>query len=183
MDSTQPSTLRAGDSIRWYRDLPDYPASAGWALRYRMLFPSGDPVEIETTGEGDRFQVDLSSEATGRFIAGKATLVAWVERDAERVTIDGQQIVILPDLTRVGEFDGRSENARALAQAKAALADYVASGRAHVQRYTIASREFWFRDVKDIKALIDHYEAEVAKEAAALAILSGGSPGRVCVRM
>ena len=183
--TNEPTVIRAGDSVSWSRELPDFSVADGWALKYRILFPSSAAAAINTTGLGTTHSVELASTDTAGYAAGTATLVAWVENagTGERETLESLQITVLPDLIAAANHDGRTENQIALAAAKAALADYVSSGRAHVQRYTIGNREFWFREVKDIQALITHYEAEVSKERAALAILSGGSPGRVCVRM
>lgn len=183
--TNEPAVIRAGDSVTWSRELPDYSAADGWALKYRLLYAAGTAVAIDSTGAGTLHTVDLTSATTAAYAAGAATLVAWVENagTGARQTLESQPITILPDLTVVANHDGRSANEIALAQAKAALASYVASGRAHIESYDIAGRAFKFRSADDIRALIQHYEAEVAKERAARALLEGGSPGRVCVRM
>lgn len=179
---TAPTSFRAGDSVSWTEDLPAYPASGGWALKYRLLWAAGAAVTINASASGDAHAVDLTATATASWAAGAATLVSWVEKATERVTLDQQAVTILPDLTSAATFDGRSAAVKGLADAKAALADYVAGGKLHVAEYDIAGRRMKFRTAQEITDLIAHYEREVASERALAALLSGGAPGRVNVR-
>ncbi len=183
--TNEPTLIRAGDSVTWQRDLPEYSAAVGWVLKYRLLYPSGAAVGINSTGAGTLHTVNLSSSATGSFTAGSATLVAWVENagTGARQTLETQPVTILPDLTGAANYDNRTSNQIALGAAKAALEDYLKSGRAHIASYDIAGRQFTFRSSKDVIELIQHYERAVASDNARLAVMQGGSPGRVFVRM
>ena len=182
-----PTEIRAGDSVAWYDTHPAYIPTDGWTLRFRMIWPTGTPVAFDAAADGSDYLVSLTAATTSSWTAGTATLVSWVERGAgaslERVTLEQSQVSILPDLTAATTFDGRSENEKALADAKAALAAYMASGRLHVAAYDIAGRKMQFRSADEISALVDHYERACATDRALLAILNGGSPGRVIVRM
>ncbi|MBA3034825.1 MAG: hypothetical protein KKF85_03440 [Gammaproteobacteria bacterium] len=179
---TAPTTFRAGDSVSWEADLPAYPASAGWALKYRMLWAGGAAVAISTAAAGDLHAVSLAASATTDWTAGAATLLSWVEKGAERVTLDQQAVAILPNLQAAETFDGRSQAVKGLADAEAALAAYVAGGKVHVAEYDIAGRRMKFRTATEITDLIAHYKREVANERALAALLHGGTPGRVHVR-
>jgi len=185
--TNEPSTLRAGDSVTWSRDLPEYSAAGGWALKYRLLYPSGTAKDIASTGSGSVHTVSLGSAVTATYVAGNATLVAYVERgtapNIERATLESSPVTILADLTTAANYDSRSQAAKALADAKTALAGYSASGKVHVAEYDIAGRAIKFRSADEIKGLIEYYEAEVGRERAAMALLEGGSPGRVVSRM
>lgn len=185
--TTEPTTLRAGDSVAWAIDLPDYPSSAGWVLRYRVLWRAGVAADILATGNGTRHSVSLSSADTESYTQGTATLFAYVERTIgqliERVSLKHGTLTVLPNLVTAANHDGRSENQIALAHARAALADYMAKGQMHVAEYDIGGRVMKFRDVDQITNLIQHYEREVFKETAAAAVLNGQSAGRVVVRM
>lgn len=178
-----PSTFRAGDSAGWTIDLPEYPAADGWVLTYRMLWTTGTAIDLPTTAAGAAYTVALTSADTAAWPAGAATLVHWVEKGAERVTLGAQSVSIAPDLTTAATHDGRSLNRRALDDARAALAAHMASGRAHVESYTIAGRSMKFRSVQELRDLIAYYEAEVAKESAARAAYAGVAGGRIFTRM
>lgn len=177
-----PTSLRAGDSAAWTESLPDYPASDGWTLKYRILWRAGAPVDFSASASGDDYAVSLAAADSAAWTPGPATLVRWLEQGADRVTIGRQPIEILPDLTVATEFDGRTTSERGLDDARAALAAYTASGRGHVEEYEVAGRRLRFRAVQDIKDLITHYEAEVAKERALRAAVAGVAAGRVCIR-
>lgn len=177
-----PDTFRAGDSISWTESLPAYPASAGWALKYRLLWPTGTAVALDAVAAGDDHAVALDAADTADWTAGSATLVAWVEQGTDRVTLEQQPVTILPDLSAATTYDGRSQAVKALAQARAALASYMEKGQLHVAEYDVAGRRMKFRSSTEITDLIAYYEGEVARERAAAALLQGGSPGRVYTR-
>lgn len=182
LPGSEPINLRAGDTISWERELAEYSAADGWALKYRLLWPTGPAVDITSTGSGTTHTVSLTAVTTASYAPGTATLLAYVERTGERVTLDVQTVTVLPDLTASGPYDSRSLNQIALANARAALASYMAKGQLHVAGYDIGGRVMKFREAKDIIDLIQHLEREVAREVAAIALLSGRSPGRVAVR-
>lgn len=177
-----PTTLRAGDSASWVESLPATPATAGWTLKFKFLWASGTAETVTATPSGADYGISLTAAQTADWPAGAATRVAWVEKGAERLTLEQAQVTILPDLGAAANFDGRSQAVKGLADARAALAAYVAAGQLHVAEYDIAGRRMKFRTSKEITDLIDHYEGEVARERAALALLQGQVPGRVHVR-
>lgn len=186
MAAMEPTSIRAGDSLAWERSLPAYPASAGWALKYRLLFPAGTAVDIASSGAGDLYSVALTAANTAGWTPGAATLIAYLERGAgpslERITLSQQSVTILPALYAAATLDNRSQAVKALADARAALAAYMANGQAHVAEYEIAGRRMKFRSANEIGFLVGYLEGEVARERAALAIQSGGIPGRVFTR-
>jgi hypothetical protein len=177
-----PSTFRAGDSVSWTESLAAYSAADGWVLKFRLLWPTGTAVAIDTTADGADHAVALSAANTANWVAGTATLVSWVEKGTERNTLASDQVTILPNLAAATTFDGRSISARSLDDALAARAAYLASGKAHVAEYDIAGRVMKFRSVKEIADLIEQLQREVARERAIQAVLDGGTPGRVQVR-
>lgn len=187
LQTDEPTAIRAGDSVAWTRELPEYSAADGWALKYRLLYPAGTAVDITSTGAGTLHTVNLTAANTAAYVAGSATLVAYVEKGSggtlERATLESTPITILPNLTTAATHDGRSANQIALANARTALASYMAKGQAHVAEYDIAGRRMKFRDSQQIVDLIRFYEREVSRETAAQALINGVAAGRVQVRM
>lgn len=182
----EPITFRAGDSAGWTKSLPAYPSTDGWLLHYRLLWPTGSAVEITTSATGVDYTVALTAANTANWAAGSASLVSYVKKGSganeERVTLDRRDVTILPDLTTATTYDGRTQNQKALADAKAALAAYMANGQMHVGEYDIAGRKMKFRTSSEIIDLINHFEREVARDRIAQAIANGGVPGRVAYR-
>lgn len=166
--SSEPTELRAGDTVAWERELEDYSAADGWALKYKLLWASGTAVEFAASGSGTLHSVSLSSADTDGYTAGTATLVGYVEKGAgaslERVTLYNALLTILPDLTAATTHDGRTANQIALEAARAALKSYMDKGQMHVAEYDIAGRRMKFRAASEITELIRYYEAEVARE-------------------
>lgn len=179
---SEPTTLRAGDSVEWTVDQPEYSAAAGWALKYRLLFTTGAPVDITATGTGTTYAAALTSAVTAPFVTGQATLVKWVENGATKITLAQYPINVLPNLAAATTLDGRSANVIALAAARKALDAYVASD-SKVLSATIEGRAVTFRSVKELTDLIEYYERLVNRENANNAVLFGSSPGRVYTKM
>jgi hypothetical protein len=180
---SEPTSIRAGDSVSWTRSLDAYKASDGWTLHYRLLHPTADAVAFDATPDGDDHAVDLTATATAAYTAGNATLVAWVTKDTQSVTLGQYPVTILPDLRTTATLDGRTPAEKALADAKTALQTYVANGTSTVMTTTIGDRTTTFRSTRDLVELINQLEIEVQRERAALALLDGtGVPGRVFSR-
>jgi hypothetical protein len=184
IQTTEPSAIRAGDSVTWQRELPEFSAADGWALKYRLLYASGAAVAITSTGVGTLHTVDLKSTDTAAYVAGDATLVGYVENTStgDRATLESNPIKILPDLTQAANFDGRSANMISLANLRTALASMVADSTITVLSTSVDGRSTTFRSMQELKDAITHYEREVQKENVAQALLNGVSPGRVVVR-
>lgn len=182
----EPQTIRAGDTIGWTEDLQDYLPANGWSLKYRILWAAGAAYAFTAVVVNTTYGVTLTATDTASFIAGNATLVAYVEKGAgaslERETLSQTALTILTNLTTTANLDSRSEAKKALDDLNLALAAHIAGGSGHISEYEILGRRMKFRDTKSITDLIAHYEIKVAKENANLAILQGGSPGRVQVR-
>lgn len=182
---TAPTHFRAGDSATWTETLAAYPHTDGWVLRYRLLSPCAPVVEFAATAGTDPADhiISLAAADTSPWTPGDCTLVAYVERGADRHTIGSRPATVAPDLTTAPVHDARSANRRALDDARSALTRYMASGRAHVESYTLAGRQMKFRTVQELRDLIAYYEAEVAKENAARAAYGGVASGRIFTRM
>lgn len=174
LPSTEPLTIRAGDTVTWQRILDEYPASAGWTLQYRLLYASGAPAASwSSTGSGSAHTISLASSVTAAFTSGEATLCPYVERTVnsvlERQSLGTLPITVLPDLTQVASVDSRSSAQRILADLRAALEGYLASANATIVEYTIGDRTMRFRSSEDILAMINYYDGIVRAELRAQA--------------
>lgn len=175
----EPTTLQAGDTISWTVELPDYPASSGWSLSYRLINAEA-VIDIDATTDPERpgaFRVDIPASTSAGHFAGVYTCVRYVTRGAERITIDKQEWRILPDLTSAQPTDARSEARRALDDLRAALRRWLAS-QGTVAEYEIAGRRMRFASAEDILKRIHLAEAEVARELQDERAASGLAPRR-----
>lgn len=180
---SEPTNIRAGDSITWTRSIDGVTPADGWALFYRLIHGASSVIDITATVSGDGWAVALTPAATATLTAGRATLVPWIERYTEVITLDTIAVIIAQNLRTATSFDGRGAAQKALDDARLALRSYLADGKGHVERYQIGDRTMQFRSVRDITDLIAMLQADVAREKSILAMLDGSPPsGRVNVR-
>lgn len=182
----EPAVVRAGDTIRWQRLLPDYPASSGWALKYRLINAAGK-IDITASPDGDAHLVSVSSADSAAWAPGEYVWQAYVEKTGERHTIGEGRITVKPDLAAMtAGYDARGAAQKALDDLKAALRSYVASS-GHVSEYEIGgavNRRMRFRNAAEIEALIRFWEREVAREEKAERLAQGLDLGnRILVRL
>lgn len=162
--TTEPTSLQAGDSITWQRLLPDYPASNGWELSYRLINAQAR-IDVVATADGDAHLVTIPAATTAAYAAGEYTLVAQVKRGTDRYTIGQQPITIKPDWAAATTgADARSPAQRALADLRAALQRWLATSGT-IQEYEIAGRRMRFATAAEIRERIRMAESEVARES------------------
>lgn len=177
--TTEPTSLQAGDTIRWQRLLPDYPASEGWELSYRLI-NAATRIDIVATADGDAHQVTISAATSAAYAAGSYTATAQVTRSTDRHTVWQGGITIKPDWAAATTgADARTPAQRALDDLRAALLRWLSTS-GHVQEYEIAGRRMRFATAQEIQQRIGIAEREVAREQTA----ASGKPvaRRVLVR-
>ena len=151
--TTEPTSLQAGDTITWRRLLPDYPASEGWELSYRLINAAAR-IDIVSTADGDAHLVNIPAATSAGYAAGEYTSIAQVTRGTDRHTVGQGAIVIKPDWAAATTgADARTPSQRALADLRAALMRWL-STQGHVQEYEIAGRRMRFATVDEIRQRI-----------------------------
>lgn len=187
MSATEPTSIRAGDSVSWTKSLDAYPASAGWSLHYRIMPRTGGSAhDFAASAEGDDYAVSLSVSATSSWSAGDYTLVGYVERGAdaalERTTVHTSTLSVLPDLTQVTSVDARSS-----AQQIVEAIDAWLSGKAGwAGEKAVGDRSIKDHPLPDLIRLRDYYAAQVRAEQASQNLVAGigiGGGSRIMVRM
>jgi hypothetical protein len=170
--------LIAGDSLKFSSTVPDYPASAGYTLTYRLVRRDGmgAAIEITATADGDGYQVEVIPAATALWVVGKYTWAAYVSKVGERYTVETGEVEILPDPAVSGSpLDMRSQARRALDDLKAARATWVATG-GRVKRYAIAGRDIEYKDAAEIDMEIQYWTKQVGEEQTAADLETGRRP-------
>jgi hypothetical protein len=112
--TTEPQQLFAGDSITWKRTLADYPASAGWYLKYRLLSAAG-LIDIQSQADGDDHLVTISAAVSAEWAAGTYTVQTIVTNDTDRYTLATGIITVVADsLAATAATDTRTQARRIL---------------------------------------------------------------------
>lgn len=175
--------LIAGDTLRFLTSVPDYPATDGYTLTYRLVRrdAAGTVITIVASASGADYDVNELPATTAGWAAGKYTWAAYAEKALERHTVDQGEIEIKADPGVVtAPYDNRTHAAKVLASIEAVL-----EGRAAVdqQELTIAGRSLKLTPVADLIKLRQLYKNEVRAEEAAARVAAGlGGGGKVLLR-
>jgi hypothetical protein len=169
------SILIAGDSLDFTREVPDYPATDGWTLTYRLApRMAGTAITFGATASGSLYRVQVLAATTAAWTAGEYSWAAYVTKAADRYTVDSGSITIQPDPGVVAASDTRSHARRVLAAIEAVI-----EGRAtrDQEEYTIGNRSLKRTPIRDLLTLRDRYKSEVNAEDAGRRLLAGETPG------
>ena len=171
--------LIAGDTLNFLTSVPDYLASAGWVLHFRLVPRTGTnpAIAIDAVAEGDDHRTQVAASATGAYAPDSYTWNSWVTLAAEVYTVDAGQITIRPNPRSVAAgYDGRSLAVKTRDDLLAAFATFTSSNGT-TRSYRIADRERVFNTAADILVQISFWEREVARETAALLAATGQARG------
>lgn len=174
--TTEPTSLRAGDTWKWTRSLSDYPAPS-WVLKYRFKSPAGG-FEITATASGADHAVTVAAATSGAYVAAEYSWVAWVEGgSSEKYTVDQGTTTVEPDYragTAAAALDDRSHARKVLAAIEAWIEGHDPS----VAEYEIAGRRMKYIPVGDLLKLRQRYKSEVAAEINAERLANGEGIGK-----
>lgn len=157
--------LIAGDTLDFDVSIPDYPAIAGYTLKYRLVpRAAGTPITITAAANGADYSVTVAPSTTSGWAAGEYSWSSWVEKTGARYTQEQGQITIQADPSAIAAgTDTRSEAAIALEAIRAVIANRATLDQ---QEYTIGGRSLKRTPMADLIMLLRHFEAEVAREEA-----------------
>lgn len=177
-----PTTLVAGDTLSWSTSLPDYPATAGWVLTWRLVPTTGTPYTITCSASGADHLANVAPATTAAYAPGRYTLSGTVSLSGARYTVATGQITVTPDLGAVtAGVDTRSSARQALDACDEMLRTF--GEKAYLQSIAIGDRAKTFRSPGDFLAYRSRLQAEVAREQAAVTRAAGGAnPARLYVR-
>lgn len=166
--TNEPLEVRAGDTWKWTRSLPDYPASEGWSLSY-VLINAAAKIALTASASGDSHAVTVSAAASSSHFSGVYDWIARVSKAGEVYTVGSGRITVLPSLV-ASTADLRTHARKTLEAIEAVI-----EGRAtqDVLEYQIAGRSLKRIPVNDLLVLRDRYRAEVAREDAANRVANG----------
>jgi len=180
MTTTLSNVLTAGDTLDFTTAVPDYLASAGWTLKYRLApRVSGTAIDITSTADGDDHQVSVLAATTITWAAGYYAWSAYVEKAAERYTVDRGELQIRPASTTLAAGnDLRSFAKKTLDAVEALLA-----GKSDVVEYQIAGRSIKKMSFAELMKARSLLQAEVEGEQVAANLANGlGGARRIQVR-
>lgn len=91
--------IAAGYTLEFSTSTPDYPASEGWALKYKLAPRAGGSIiNITATADGDDHLVQITAATTATWAAGWYTFEAYVEKGAEVYSLERGPVQIVAAL-------------------------------------------------------------------------------------
>lgn len=181
---TEPSRVRAGDTVTWRKSLALYPATEGWTLYYRLI-NSTAKFDITTTADGAAHLVSVPIATTDDWTAGDYTLLSWVSNGTERASLPTRRITVLPDMAAVtaSGYDVRSHARKMLDAIDAALLSLSSGERLSVVQAELAGRKLAY-DFTGLMKLRNLYAAQVRAEEDEERLAAGLSPrNKINVRL
>ncbi len=166
--TTEPAAVNAGDTIRWRRALPDYPASAGWVLTYTLLNAAGK-ITITASAQGDDHLVSVPAATSAGWPAGDYAWRAQVSRAGEVYTVGEGRMTVRPSFG-ASTLDTRSSARKALEAVEAYLAD---PNNISAAQYEIAGRQLRRHTLTELWAHRDRLRLEVLREEQAERLAAG----------
>lgn len=152
-----------GDTWSQTDSLPDYPASAGWVLKTRIVYDgAGDAITLTSTASGDDHVTTASAATTAGWTAGSCTWSQHAELAGQSFTIGTGKIKLLPD-PRVATtaLDLRSAAQIGLDNVRAVLRGTASQG---VLSYSIAGRSLQRYSITELIQLESKLASDVKRE-------------------
>lgn len=174
--TSEPASLDAGNTAKWLKSLPEYPASAGWALTYELV-NAQVRIAFSASPSGDDHLVAVPASTTAGWVAGDYDWRASATRSGEVYTVGRGRITVAPSFGAAR--DARGHARRTLEAIEATLEGRASSATAE---YQIAGRSLKYIPVAELLVLRDRYRRDVQAEEDAAAGGSVGGRGRIMVR-
>ena len=173
--TTVPAILRKGDTATWLITLPEYPASAGWSLRYDLI-NAAQKLYFTSSAQGSDHLINVAPVTTGAWTAGKYQYQCRASNGTDAFTVDTGAIEILDDFATAAASDRRGHAAKVLEKIEA----WLETGDITVARYRISvagtDREIQSIAIPELLKLRDLYRKEVRQSA------SNPKSGRIYMR-
>lgn len=176
--TTEPTQLRAGETLSFSRSLPDYPANASpaWAITYAFRGPGVSKIDFTSAASGSDHLVTVAFATTAEWKPGIYTGTGVVSNGTTKAQVYSGQLIVLPNLAaQEADFDARSQARRTLDNINAVL-----EGRASstVLNSMVEGTKLERIPHEDLLKLRDYFQNLVNQERAAEAIANGKSTGR-----
>lgn len=177
------SRFTCGDTLSITDSLTDYPASAGWVLKHRLVPDiAGTAIDLSSTASGDSHLTTAAAATTAAWGIGTYTWSSWAEQGSTSHSVANGKITLLTNpRTATSALDLRSDAQIALDNVRATIRG---KATADVLRYEVAGRTLERYPMRELLALEARLAALVANEKRAVLLASGKpDPRRYTVRL
>lgn len=171
----EPYTIAAGDSISFRKTLPDFPASAGWSLKYELR-GGAVPVEFVSTPDGDSHVLSVDADVTTSWLPGDYVFAGFAELGQQRTQFFLASLTITADLETVtGDTPVTTHAQRMLVKLELQLEKMAEDD---IIDSTVEGTEIRREARKEIYTMRKKYQRERESEIAAENVNNGRESGR-----
>lgn len=178
-----PTTIRAGDTVLWDFNAPDYLPGDSWVATVEFRNAGGTinkTIDATANGELHRFEVTAAVSATWSTSAGQVFYLIYVTKATQRFSLERGNLEVLTNLETATTFDGRSHVKTTLDAIEATL-----EGRASKDQesYSVNGVSLARTPIAELIELRKQYLAWYEIEQRRLAIEQGrGHSGKIRTR-
>lgn len=170
--TAEPSEFTAGDTVRWTRSLPEYPATA-YTLSYGFGGPSR--LAVTTTASGSDHAAVISRTTSATLTFGVYHWESYITEisSGERIRYETGSLTVRPNLAETSPDD--SFAATALAAAQTAYKSLIAG---QLTSWSAGGKSYTRRNLDELRKEIDRLQEDVNREKRAEALAAGLPSGR-----
>lgn len=166
--TTEPTQLRAGETLQFKRTLEDYPANAdpAWSIAYTFRCPEGGTsISFSSSADVADHLITVPFGTTASWKAGSYYGVALVGNGTTKKQIWEGRLEILPNLAaEAADYDPRTQARRTLDNINAVIEGRASSS---VLKSKVNGTELERIPIADLLLLKDRYTQIVSREEAA----------------
>ncbi len=159
----EPTSVVAGDTVKWTKALTDYLPADSWVLSYVLVsLTASITITASDNGDGSHL-VSEAAATTDDWTPGEYTWNAFVTKGAERYRVGDGRLKVEPNfqIHTTSGFDGRSHVKRTLDLIEAAIEGQVPDG---MESFTIAGRAVSLMPLSELRAARAEYASLYARE-------------------
>lgn len=187
--TSEPTEIRAGDTLSWLISVPSYPASSGWTLKYQFS-SAAKSFNLSSTASDANHSVAATAATTAAYTAGSYQVLKYVESGSGpsllRTTLGILYITVLPALHGSSTAsDQRSHAKKVLDAIEAVIEGRASRSDAEYEVDTGGTRRrLKTMSIKDLLELRSHYLAIYTNEQKLADMKNGKSTGgRILMRL
>jgi hypothetical protein len=170
----EPVQITAGDTISFTKSLVNYPASAGWSLKY-ILNGGADPITFTSTASGDDHVILVSAATTAQWLPADYEMSGFAENAGVRNPFYLATLAVSTNVEAVDPGDTRTHAQKMIVKLEAQLEKMAEDD---IIDSSVEGTEIRREARKEIYTMRKKYQRERESEIAAENIKNGKESGR-----
>jgi len=158
--TVEPTAIRAGTSLIFTRDYPDYDPTT-WTLTYHLVSPTEAPITITATEVDAEFKVSEAYTTTATWPAGEYLMSGFVSDGTENHQVYQGRITIYDAITGAESLEFKSRAEQIVEKLEAAI---LTSAGSQVISYSLLGRSYTYSTKTEALLDLKFWKGVVAAE-------------------